>query len=311
MYREMLVQFDERSLPDLDIAVLGALELFTETALPAISLGQFQKPLVLGSGNAAVVGRLLFEDFDARFGDESTYEHELAEHKERITSAVIVSALGGKDAVRIAQILEQEKIPAWLLTNNEHASVAGQYIDASRIVIFPNNREPYTYNVSTYLGMLLARTKEDPEQIETFIEETVTKSIPDTLGTFDAFYLILPLPLVLMREMFLTKFDELFGARVSARVFTIEQSKHARTIVPSETECFVSFGEENTIFGDEKNRLHIPLPENAGYAALMAIGYYVIGQIQKQHPPYFKDNIKAYTKQASAFFNQTITPIAE
>lgn len=308
--REILEQFDERSLPDLDVAVFGALELFEAAALPV--LPDVARPLVLGSGNAAVVGRLLFEDQDAYFADESTYKHELARHKNHIATAVIISASGGKDAVGIAQKLGQEKISTWLFTNNERvSSSAGQYVGPSRTIVFPKNREPYTYNVSTYMGMLFAKTHEDTKAIRTFIEEAIAKKIPDTLGKFDAFYFILPVQFIAMKDMFLTKFDELFGARVSARVFTPAQSRHAKTVVSSETECFISFGEENTVFGNANARVHIPLPENAGYAALMAIGYYVIGQIQKQHPPYFKDNIGAYVKQAPALFGETISVIVE
>lgn len=306
--QEILQQFDTDSLPDLDIVVLGALELFQKASLPAFPLPQLQKPLALGSGNAGVIGRILFADTDAHYADESTYKQELIRHRGHITSAVIISASGGKDADSIAQTLQQEHIPTWLLTNNKNAP-ARKYVDLSCILVFPKNREPYTYNVSTYMGMLLAKTHEDPNAISQFITDTVAKRIPGTLSQFDAFYFILPPRFILLKDIFLTKFDELFGSRVSARAFTHEESKHARTVVPSNTECFVSFGEENHVFGSEKNRLHIPLPENIGYAALMAIGYYVIGQIQKQHPPYFKENIVAYAKQASAFFGETITPI--
>jgi hypothetical protein len=48
---------------------------------------------------------------------------------------------------------------------------------------------------------------------------------------YDAFYLMVPPALDSIREMFLTKFDELFGPLVSARVFTFEQTKHSKTVV--------------------------------------------------------------------------------
>jgi hypothetical protein len=51
------------------------------------------------------------------------------------------------------------------------------------------------------------------------------------------------------------------------------------------------------------------MPEGGSYGAMMAIGYYVIGQIQKQLPPYYKDRIAAYTKETSEAFGNTITPI--
>jgi hypothetical protein len=42
--------------------------------------------------------------------------------------------------------------------------------------------------------------------------------------------------------MFLTKFDELFGPLMSARMFTFEQTKHAKTVVASEPELFINQG---------------------------------------------------------------------
>ncbi|MBI4086624.1 hypothetical protein HY416_01430 [Candidatus Kaiserbacteria bacterium] len=312
-YREILAQFDEHSIPDLDIAVLGALELFETAALPPFPIPRLagKRLLVVGSGNAAVVGRLLFDDVDARYADESTYEHELATHRERIDSAVIVSASGGKDADGIAAALKKEGIPLWLLTANERAP-ARAHVDPEQVLVFPKNREPYTYNTSTYMGMLLAKTQEDPNAILGFITDTVAQAIPDTLAKYDAFYCILPAHCIGMKDMLLTKFDELFGARVSARAFTLEETMHAKTDVPSETECFISFGEENTMFGDPSARVHIPLPSpptGGGYAAMMAIAYYTIGQIQKQHPPYFKDNIGRYAEEASKLFGERISVI--
>ena len=295
---------------NLDEVVLDALSLFERGKIPILPFEKWQNPLVLGSGNAIVVGRLLFEDQDAYFADESTYKQIVSRYNNRISQAIIISASGGKDAVRTARALGQWGIGAWLLTNTADAP-ASEYIDPTHVFVFPKNREPYTYNVSTYMGMLLSKTHEDSAALKKFIKETVTSQIPDTFGQYDAFYFIIPPQFILLKELFLTKFDELFGSMVSARVFTLEQSKHARTLVPSDTECFISFGEENTLFGNEKNRFHISLPENAEYAALMAIGYYVFGRFRKQDPPYFKDNIVAYAKIASELFGEHITPIVE
>jgi len=43
----------------------------------------------------------------------------------------------------------------------------------------------------------------------------------------------------------------------------------------------------------------------------MAVGYYIIAQIQKQNPPYFKENIASYTEQVTKIFGNTINPIVE
>jgi len=111
--------------------------------------------------------------------------------------------------------------------------------------------------------------------------------------------------------LFLTKFDELFGPMINGRVFTIEQTKHAKTVVPSDKEFFIGLGYNNKSFGKKQNRLNITLPKKAGPATVMAIGYYIIGHIQKQHPDYFKNHITNYTRQASKMFGSTIKPIVD
>ncbi|RMF07261.1 hypothetical protein D6764_00215 [Candidatus Woesearchaeota archaeon] len=289
---------------DLDECVVSALKMFSKTELPRLEL-DFRKPLVVGSGNAAVTGRIIFEDREAVFADESTYQTKI-EAVPDIDGALIISASGGKHAPVIAEHLKEKGKKVVLLTCNPDAP-AKKFADD--VHVSPKQTEPYTYNTSTYMGMILAKTKEDAGGILQFIEEKVKPLIPDNLKDYSAFYFIVPEELDAVRELFLTKFDELFGPMINGRVFTFEQTKHAKTVVPSDRELFVSFGVENNVFGTK--RLNIPLPDNAGPAALMAVGYYFIGHIQKQNPPYFKQNIERYCEFASREFGQKITPIVE
>ena len=175
----------------------------------------------------------------------------------------------------------------------------------------PKQMEPYTYNTSTYMSMMLSVSDEKPEKIRSFIEGVVAPLITEKFREQKAFTLILPTKFDVLKGLFMTKFDELFGPELVGRAFTIEQIKHAKTVIPSDKEFFISFGEDNSRYGKEENRLNVPLPENCGPAGLMAIVYYVIGNIQKQHPPYFKENIVAYTKFASELFGDKIEPIVE
>jgi len=293
----------KKKLIDLDECVLRALELFSKTTVPALKI-TFKHPLVVGSGNAAVTGKILFQDRDAVFADEGTYVQKLKTIK-RIDGAVLISASGGKHAPIIAKDLRKRKIKTVLLTNNKNAAAA-EYAD--KVYVFPKQPEPYTYNTSTYMGMILAKTKEDPKKILKFLQK-FKKKIPHHLHNYTAFFLIVPSEFDLLREMFVTKFNELFGAKVSGRVCTPEQTKHAKTVVPSDRELFISFGYKNKLFG--KHRLNLPLPPHAYYAAMMAAGYYVIGHIQKQHPPYFKENIERYVKETSKVFGEKIKVIVE
>ncbi|MEK6950153.1 MAG: hypothetical protein AABX13_00315 [Nanoarchaeota archaeon] len=289
-------------LINLDNSVLNALRFFTKAKLPSLPASQFTRPLVVGSGNAAVTGKILFQDADAVFADESTYLQKLKTVPD-IDGAVLISASGGKHAPIIAREVHKRKLNVILMTNNP-ASPASQY--ATKTSVFPKLPEPYTYNTSTYLGLILAKTKEDPKAILQHLEKL---PLPQHLVRYDAFFLLVPERFELIRELFLTKFDELFGPVVSGRVFTPEQAKHAKTIVPSPKELFISFGWKNTVFG--KNRIHVPLPMTANYGTLMAVGYYIIGQIQQQHPPYFKRNIERYVQEASKLFGEKIKVVVE
>lgn len=295
---------DKKQLINLDECVINALNLFIKKKLPKLHLGNFKRPLVVGSGNAAVTGKMLFDDKDAVFADEGTYKQKLKAVK-GIDGAVLLSASGGKHAPIIAKDLKKKKIKVILLTNNPNASAKKV---ADKTFVMPKNVEPYTYNTSTYLSMIMAKTRENPKAILNHINK-IKKRIPKNLNKYDAFYIIVPEEFDNTREMFLTKFDELFGPVISGRVFTPEQTKHAKTVVPYNKEMFISLGYDNRSFG--KNRLNIPLPSWAGYATIIAVGYYVIGYIQKQNKPYFKDNIEAYTKNASKLFGQQIKPIVE
>ncbi len=303
---ETLKTFDEHSLPDLDVVVMGALELFAGTKLPALNVGRFRRPLVLGSGNALVSAQAIFAGRNAIFADESNYE--TAVFSGEVDGAYIFSASGSKHAVTFARALDQKGIPTVLVTN-EAKSPAEQAVSSLMPLVFPKNREPYTYNVSTYMGMFLAATAEDPAAIRTFIESEVAPAIPDDISNYEAYFLMIPEHCSAVSGMFVTKFDELFGSRVVGRVFSYEQTKHAKTVVPNERELFISFGFDNTDFGT--NRLTIPLPADAHFAAMMAIGYYVIGHIQKQKPPYFKEHIGSYMQEASRLFGQPLSVIVE
>jgi hypothetical protein len=292
----------------LDVAVLGALELFQKEKLPHLNIKKYKRPLVVGSGNAEATGRIIFEDTDAVFASESNFESKL-KHIPDIDGVILISASGGKHAPIIAKHAKELGKSVTLITNNPNAE-ANKFVEDDKIFVFPKNREPYTYNTSTYLGMILGKTNEDPKKIHEFIQEQIDTIIFPDFSQYDSYFFIVPPRFSDIVRMLEVKFIELFGRKIARDVETSEYMKHAVTVVPS-NELFVSFGEKNTIWGEPERRLHIPLPENAGYPAIMAIGYYVIAQIQKQHPPYFKANIAEYVKQVSKIFGSEIKVIVE
>lgn len=306
--RETLNSFNLKNLPDLDIAVEGALELLADAKLPGTTV-PFRRPLVVGSGNAEATGRIIFRESDAVFASESNYELALARALD-IDGAVIISASGSKHATGIAKKLSEKGVETILFTNNP-AAPARTFLPDGSVRVFPKNREPYTYNTSTYLSMILSDSGEDAAAIKEFIDTELNLKIKGKLAGAKAFTFILPTEFAELKSMLRTKFDELFGPKLVGRMFTPEEMKHAKTVVPDEKELFVSFGVANEAYGLEENRLFVPLMPDGGYGAALAVIYHFVGQIQKAHPPYYKENMVGYCQQASLGFGQPIDPIVE
>lgn len=302
---QIMREFDENSLPNLDVAVLGALELFENEELPAVPFEKFKKPIVLGSGNAEATGRILFRDSGAIFADEGNYKERLSVI-DGFECAVLMSATGSREAANMAKDLKEKGIVSYLLTNNG-ASESGEFIDDNKIFVFPKNREPHTYNVSTYMSMILVKTGEDPRMIKDFL-----LGLEDfDFSRYDSFYFLIPEQFEETSPMFRRKFDEIFGPKVASRVFTLGQTAHGHTVVESDRELFVGIGVRNDHFGLENNRLDIELPSFADFTCVMALGYYLIGKIQAQRPPYFKDSVEGYVKRIAKVFGKEPRIIAD
>ena len=298
---QVMKTFTLSTIPNLDVCVLAALDLFSQQEVPTTTV-PYRRPLVVG--NAAATGRILFEKSDAVFADESTVDVKL-QNIQAIDGVVLISASGGKHAPVIAQKAKKAGKKVTLLTNNENAPARPL---ADTTYVFPKNREPYTYNTSTYMGMILGQTPEDPKEIKEFIQKRIDPLEMPDLAAFDKFFFVVPEEFGGIIRLLNVKFIELFGRNVARDIETFEYMKHAVTVVPS-NELFVSFGRVYNDFGN--NHLTVPLPKQAGYAAMMAIGYYIIGKIQKAHPDWFKQNIENYCRQMSKVFSQTISPIVE
>ena len=307
--REILDAFTVDTIPDLDVVVLGALELFADAELPKLDFSYIQKPLVLGSGNAYPTAQIVFSEQDAVFGDESSYASMLDTHSD-IDGVIVFSASGSKHAVAMVDDMKKRGLEVHLVTNTE-GSPAGGLLSAECVHVFPKNREPYTYNTSTYLSTIFGKTGESADEITAFIEKEVSPRLLRNFGDYSAYTLVIPARFEHARAMLRTKFDELFGPMLTGRVFTDEEIKHAKTVVISGDELFISFGVENEYYGLPKNRLQIPLPEKTDYGSLIAVSYFVVGKIQAAYPPYFKNGIQGYVETASKIFKQELKTIVE
>jgi|JI10StandDraft_1071094.scaffolds.fasta_scaffold27629_3 hypothetical protein len=305
-YLTRLLTFREDTLPDLDEVVMGGLAYLGGLSLPQIDVTKHARPLVVGSGNALHTGKILFRKNDATCIEEGSFGEVLARGSH--DAVYIVSASGSKHAGSLAAEAVSKNIPVYLITTTAD-SPAEKLVGSEQTFVYPRIREPYTYNTSTYLGMLFGNESVRPERVQNYIETVVEPLIGD-LSAYRAFLMVVPASYALVCPMYEIKFDELFGPYVLGRGTTTEGVKHAKTVITAPHQCIISFG-ETCQYGNPGNRLTIPLMEDCTYPELIAIGYYVIGKIQKQHPPYFKDRIGAYTKETSEMFGQTIPVIVE
>ncbi|MCP4661735.1 MAG: hypothetical protein GY856_40555 [bacterium] len=287
------------SIPGLHEVALDALDLHASHDIPQLCFEPARQRLVIGSGNALPTGRIIFSEERALFCDESQYQ-ALLDREPEVDSVVVISASGTKHAPIILEDLQARGFSPYLLTCNAQSPGAA-LLPTERVVETRSNPEPITYNTSTYIGMILAKTREDPTRIKQHLLDQVKPLIPD-FNQYEAFYLLVYPRFEAMLGMFTTKFDELFGGRVNGRCYTTEQTLHAKTVIPWDKELFISFGCRNANFGSE--RLEIPLPQWAGFAAMMATGYYVIGHIQAQRPPWFKQHAAIYARTQQELFDK-------
>lgn len=290
------------TLPDLDQSVLAALEYFEKKKPQNLDLTKFQFPLAVGSGNAYNTALALFSNRPAIIANESNLKAislglENPIKKKVIDRALLISASGEKDSIWEAKLLKKMGLKTTLLTCNPDSS-AGRLVD--EVLLFDKLPEPYTYNTSTYLGILLGA---GPEKAKNIKKSISSLKIPKNFSKYKAYSFILPDELENIGKMIEIKRDELFGAHLPIRAFSFGAARHAKFVNEWKDELVISFG-KNRYFGSPENRLEIPWPKNGGPASMMALSYYLIGLIQKKKPPYFKNNIAAFCKNGPAAFGQ-------
>jgi hypothetical protein len=283
-------------IPNLDDVVLSALDFFSKNTPPNIDIKSFKTPFVVGSGNALNTGTILFAGYDATFADESNFK-SVIESSNRVDKeghprdVVVISASGGKDSVWEVELAKKYGLKTTLLTTKGNSGAAKV---ADNSVVFKSLPEPYTYNTSTYMGMILGVTHEDPSAIK---EQLLNLNLPGNYKDYKGYAFVLPDKFMQICPMIEVKKDELFGPHVSIRAFSVGHARHAKFVIRSSEELVISFGQKNENFGDPNHRLDIDLPEGASFATIMALTYYMVGKIQAVKPQYFKENIERYVKE--------------
>lgn len=283
-----------KNIINLDQGVVGALEFFSKNKLPKLNLDQFAFPVVVGSGNAYNTGQILFSGRKAIIADESTFKKTIENYRDLINKkiikeAIIISASGEKDSVWEIELAKKYKLKTILLTCSPDSSSAKI---ADEIIIYPKVSEPYTYNISTYLGMVLSATSENPKLILNFLKKL---KIKNGFKSYNSYSLILPDEFIAITPMIDIKKSELFGPKLSLRAFSFGHARHAKFVIRDKKELVITLGKEkNLYFGEPQSRWQIELPNKVDFAFVLCLTYYLVGQIQKNKPAYFKNNIKGY-----------------
>lgn len=293
---------NNKVLPGLDKSVEAALALFARTGLTTFQASSFKFPLVVGSGNAINAGRIIFSSQAAIFATESDLKTVLKSHQELlkkkiIKEAVVISASGEKDSVWELIDLKKAGLKTTLLTCSANSTATKI---ADKTFVFNKLPEPYTYNVSTYLGMIMASGDEKANKISDFIKKL---NLPKGFHKYAAFTFILPDEFAAIAPMLEIKRHELFGPHLSLRSFTYGEARHAKFVNPWDKELVISLG-KNKYFGLPDHRFEINIPKSTGNGLVMALCYYLIGQIQNKKPQYYKKNIGNYCKTGPLAYGQ-------
>lgn len=281
-----------QTIANLDKIVLAGLDFFSANKPYALKLKSKDIYFVVGSVNAYNTGRMLFSDQAALFADEGnfltllkTYKNLIKEKK--IKEAIVISASGEKDSIWEVKAARRAGLKTTLFTCNDQSSAAKL---ADRSFFFKKIAEPYSYNFSTYLGMLLSHTQEDPKKIKEFL---LALKIPKKFKNSRYFSFILPDRFKAIAEMIKVKDEELFGPYSSLRAYPEGSARHAKFICQAKDELVISFG-KNPYFGNKQQRWEIAWPKNGDYGLALSLSYFLCGLIQTQKPDHFKKGLPNY-----------------
>jgi len=289
-------------LDSLNLSVLKALDFFQKNPPIRLSLKKYSFPIVVGSGNAYNTGKIIFSDQPAVFANESNLKAKLKAHKKLIRAgvinqAVIISASGEKDATWEIATAKKYGLKTILMTcgaNSSGAKIADQ------VLVYKKIAEPQTYNISTYLGMIILVSKEKPETIIKFIQKI---KLPKKFDQYSAYSFIIPDEMAEITPMLDIKKHELFGPHLSLRSFSFGDARHAKFVMPWEKELVISLG-KNKYFGKKEHRFEINLPKNYGPGLVMTLTYYLIGKIQASKKPYYKQHVAKYCLEGPKAYGQ-------
>jgi len=265
--------------------------------------------LVCANGNAFYTAQLMLGNGPIYATDKNFLDHVAGRPLEHI---VILSASGSKGIEAVPQHY-RGKVPITFFTTTpdsdcEHA--IRQFDGNFEPIVTPRVTEMHTYNVSTYLGMILAAFGEDIQPIIDHIREKVDPALEPyikgskrsgerlTFADATGFYFVLPdspeevdcniHSFEPIGELYRKKFNELLRDYVSAEVNILNQNDHGEYMPDSPSELYVYMGVKDQGIVPPERSLEVPMPDKLTAANKFAIGYYVISKIIEAHVPIFE-----------------------
>jgi hypothetical protein len=295
---------------NLDVCVLRALQYLREHK---DQIREFQPEtdgltLVAGSGNAILTGQYIHRNAPAVYANQDDFEDVWLRFggRDRIDQLTLMTATGGRDAVTIARYFQEHGLARRrLVTNTPDAQAAPFCTDVIVLPQMPG--EPHTYNVSTYMSMLVANSGEDPEAILACVESL---EVPRDIGDYPAYYFLVPAEYEPVAEMFNIKFREIFGSHVYGRASTEAHANHGLFVNRSNEELVVGLNVDNPWRGYRRVNLHVPCIGDDTPGALLAAGYYLIGQIQRRKPSWFRENLFDYVDAVNRALGWNVRPFS-
>lgn len=253
----------------LDFYVKETLKKLNKWKYPKLKIKESPENLFLGSGNAFNVGLLFSKKFDGRALNVSEYKQFFSKRRKNL-NIYLISASGGKDAVKMAKFLKKKKLSFYLLTNNPEAPAA-RFTENEKIFVFPSFKEPPTYNVSTYSSMIyhFLKEKKNLRKIRRFIEKI---KVPN-LRRFKYILFVSEDEFEPIARMCARKVVETFE-NVGSHAEPFSDAVHGFFVQPNKYRLLFCINQKCEVKG-EKYELFI----NSHLGALLS-AYYIIGKNQ-------------------------------
>jgi len=308
----------------LDYYVLKALDFFEEMGDYKLLLPKSNHTLVAGSQSGYLTGRIVYRFAGRAFSHapEVLAQHEIDSKSEILDDVTIVSATGSRNVIPIAEYALNKGLKVNVVTCTENSPVKTNF-PAINDIIVPTLEEPEppTVNTATYGGMIQGVTHENIPRISREVEALNDKLPKGGYENYGAFTVVLPDRMPEVAGMVDWKLrGEKIGRCIGSTAITLTDFMSAAiTDAKEKYELYIALGlsgEEREVFDqvlehipmDRKHYININKPDDFGPLGYLTLGYFVVGQIQKNYPG-FQNNILDYKRETTGW--EWINPIKE